>query len=358
MNTIPYRLPPEDPGRGFHAGERLLQASIGVAEELAPIGQRVIRDHMPEQHQAFFAQQPFIVLGAADATGQPWATVLAGPPGFVHAPTPQRLRVAALPQAGDPLQGAIRPGLRIGLLGIQPATRRRNRLNGVVTAVDDGGFELAVLESFGNCPKYIQGREVAYLGAGLADVQAEVPAGAATGPAWLDAPDAAARQLIAAADTLFIASRHPGEDAALAYGADASHRGGAPGFVRLSFAADGTAALLLPDYAGNRFFNTFGNLLLEPRVGLVFVSPGAPAGLLHVAGRAEILSVEGEPVLPAAVHSSAPAASAGSAPMPLNAFPGAERLLRIVITAVRHRPRALSLDWPAASLPSPFLPAV
>lgn len=331
MDTAPQRPPPEHPGRGFHAGERLLQARIGMEEELAPIGQRVIRDHMPEQHREFFAQLPFVVLGAADATGQPWATLLAGPPGFLHSPTPQRLRVAALPPAGDPLQAAIRPGARIGLLGIQPATRRRNRLNGVVTAMDGGGFELAVLESFGNCPKYIQGREVAYLEEGAA------AAGAAPAQ-WLSTPDAAARELIASADTLFIASRHPGEDAALAYGADASHRGGPPGFVRLSVAEDGSAALLLPDYAGNRFFNTFGNLLLEPRVGLVFLAAGAPAGLLHVAGRAEILEAE-------------------DAPAQLAALPGAERLLRIVVTAVCHRPQAVPLGWPAAFQPSPFLPA-
>ena len=41
---------------------------------------------------------------------------------------------------------------------------------------------------------------------------------------------------------------------------DISHRGGRPGFVRV----DGDV-LTIPDFRGNRYFNTLSNLLLEQR---------------------------------------------------------------------------------------------
>ena len=46
----------------------------------------------------------------------------------------------------------------VGLLGLEPHTRRRNRANGRVRLLHDGGFEVQVLQSFGNCPKYIHAR--------------------------------------------------------------------------------------------------------------------------------------------------------------------------------------------------------
>lgn len=61
----PHEAPP------WHAGERALQERAGSAETLAEVGWRVVRAEMPQQHRDFFAQLPFIVLGAADALGQP-----------------------------------------------------------------------------------------------------------------------------------------------------------------------------------------------------------------------------------------------------------------------------------------------
>ena len=45
-----------------------------------------------------------------------------------------------------------------------------------------------------------------------------------------------------------------------------SHRGGQPGFVDVQ-----GNSLTIPDFRGNRFFNTLGNLLGDPRAGLLFV---------------------------------------------------------------------------------------
>jgi hypothetical protein len=45
-----------------------------------------------------------------------------------------------------------------------------------------------------------------------------------------------------------------------------SHRGGRPGFVGVH-----GDTLAIPDFRGNRYYNTLGNLLGDPRAGLVFI---------------------------------------------------------------------------------------
>lgn len=296
----PLEAPIADP---FHAGEHALQARAGLRARMADIGARVIRDHMPDQHRGFFALLPFLLVGSVDGQGQPWASVLHGAPGFVRSPDPRRLRIAARPPAGSALAAHLTAGASLGLLGIQPHTRRRNRMNGRVVAADDDGFEVAVEHSFGNCPKYIRVREAHVLtGAG----EPGVPEAGAT-------LDDEARALIAAADTLFIASAHAGQ-------ADVSHRGGAPGFVRF----DAEGRLLLPDYAGNFFFNTLGNLLLEPRAGLLFID-FERGDLLQLSATAELIW-DGPRV---------------------DAHPGALRLLRLTVTGMVRTRGGLPLGWTA-----------
>ena len=57
------------------------------------------------------------------------------------------------PVAGDPLGANAAVGKPLGFLGIDLKTRRRNRVNGRVSAVAaDGCIELAVDQTFGNCP--------------------------------------------------------------------------------------------------------------------------------------------------------------------------------------------------------------
>ncbi|MES2936962.1 MAG: pyridoxamine 5'-phosphate oxidase family protein [Pseudomonadota bacterium] len=259
----------------FHDGETALQRRAGSYERMVVAGPRVIRDFMPDQHREFFALLPFLLAGSVDDTGQPWASVLTGPPGFAQSPDPQLLRVGALPGPHDPLANRLREGMPIGLLGIQPHTRRRNRMNGTVAALDDGGFSVRVGQSFGNCPKYIQAREPHYL--------PDAPAAAA--PQLLTALDASARRTVAQADTFFIATAHPqaagGGEPAL--GVDVSHRGGPAGFVRV----DAAGVLRVADFVGNGFFNTLGNLALEPRCNLLFIDY-ASGELLSVVARGSV----------------------------------------------------------------------
>ncbi|CAO3430479.1 pyridoxamine 5'-phosphate oxidase family protein [Azospirillum doebereinerae] len=250
----------------FHSGEREAQERAGFRVPSAPI-----RDALTPQHREFYPLLPFLLVAATDAEGAPSAGVLTGPPGFVSSPDPRLLRVR--PQQGAWDGWPERPGLGspVGALGIDLATRRRNRVNGVVVATEGGGFDLAVEQSFGNCPQYIQGRLV------------EAAAPAAAPREALVGLDAEARRVLADADTLFVASSsEPGPEGSL----DVSHRGGPAGFVRI----DGDR-LRIPDYSGNRYFNTLGNFLLNPRAGVLVVD-FATGDALHLTGS---VTVDWEP---------------------------------------------------------------
>src|SRR5690606_5085976 len=113
----------------FHEGEQAMQARAGALERLAAIGPRVVRDHMPDQHRELFEKLPTLVIGSLDAAGQPWASLLVGPPGFVRTPDARHLRVNTRPETDDPLAAALALEAPLGLLGLEPHTRRRNRVN-------------------------------------------------------------------------------------------------------------------------------------------------------------------------------------------------------------------------------------
>ncbi|MFQ6721924.1 pyridoxamine 5'-phosphate oxidase family protein, partial [Bordetella pertussis] len=142
----------------WHGGELAMQERAGARERMAQLGPRVIRDYMPQQHRDFFAQLPFMLLATVDAQGDPWASVLEGPPGFAHSPDERTLRLDAWPAGDDPARAGLAHGAGVGMLGIELSTRRRNRVNGHVAALDGQGFCVAVTQSFGNCPQYIQTR--------------------------------------------------------------------------------------------------------------------------------------------------------------------------------------------------------
>ena len=265
-----------DPGTApapWHAGERALHDRLGLGEKMERIGRMNIRSFMPDQHREFFAQLPFLILGSVDDGGMPAASLLAGPPGFARSPDPHLLDIAARPVAGDPLAAALSPGALVGILGIELPTRRRNRMNGRVIASNARGFSVAVDQSFGNCPQYIQRRDY------LLPETSKVPHVEDLGDL-----DAEARALITGADTFFVASSAMAEGPLASRGVDVSHRGGRPGFVGIE--SDG--ALVVPDFRGNRFFNTLGNLLAHPQAGVLFPD-FATGDLLQLEGATEIL---------------------------------------------------------------------
>ena len=213
-----------------------------------------IRSFMPDQHRAFFASQRFIYLSLNDENGWPIATLMQGDAGFISSPDAQTLRINAVMNTVDPAHEGMCVGVKTGLLGIDFTTRRRNRVNGVVTDLDTTGITIKVEQSFGNCPKYITSRMVGNFDGFRND----------SPQSFTRLPTDAAR-LIALADTFFIATTS-GQSIEDGHGMDMSHRGGEPGFVHLH-----DQCLTVQDFPGNRYFNTLGNLLGDPRAGLLFI---------------------------------------------------------------------------------------
>ncbi|MGB7083969.1 MAG: pyridoxamine 5'-phosphate oxidase family protein [Phormidesmis sp.] len=308
---------PESP---FHKGELAIQAHVGAKERIDQQGRRMIRAYLTDQHRQFFTQLSYVIIGAVDSSGSPWASILTGDPGFLSSPDDHTLRVCVLPAVGDPLAAILASSggkTDIGVLGIELQSRRRNRLNGVISSVDASSFEIRVSQSFGNCPQYIQARQ-AYP--------------AKTDPAVAQAVEnmvtfsSSAQAIISAADTFFIATAYQAKSAGAASGIDVSHRGGKPDFVQIE-----NNTLTIPDFAGNNHFNTLGNIVLNPRVGLLFIDFDG-GDLLHLTGTAEIIW-EGPEV---------------------ENYKGAQRLLRFHLTQGYWIKERLSLRWSDPEL-SPFL---
>ncbi|MEN4748488.1 pyridoxamine 5'-phosphate oxidase family protein [Pseudomonas sp. Ps21-P2] len=304
MNEIRTEIPSP-----WHSGERALQAKVGVAERMETLGKRVIRDYMPDQHREFYEHLPYLILGAVDAEGWPWASLLDAQSGFIHSPDARQLHIARRPDAEDPAGAEFTPGAAVGMLGIDLHTRRRNRINGHISDVWENGFSVSVEHSYGNCPQYIQLRALK---------QVPLKAEAERSPVQrLAALDDAAIATIRGADTFFVASYVDLEGAQPHRSVDVSHRGGHAGFVRVE-----GDVLTIPDFAGNLFFNTLGNFQVNPRAGLLFVD-FQTGELLQVAGTVRLI-LDGPEIA---------------------AFQGAERLWQVRVEQVVRRPAALRSRW-------------
>jgi predicted pyridoxine 5'-phosphate oxidase superfamily flavin-nucleotide-binding protein len=147
----------------FHPAELALQERFGQRKTLDVRARRTVRGVLIEQHRQFYAQLPFILVGTVDATGQPWASMLAGHPGFVSSPGAKHLRFDMAPIDRDPVKDGLALGAPVGVLGIEPSTRRRNRISDRVSTVDEHGFTVEVVQSYGNCPQYNQSRALDFL---------------------------------------------------------------------------------------------------------------------------------------------------------------------------------------------------
>lgn len=248
-------LAPVDRPAGFHEGELAVQRRAGVADQAARLSGMLAPGGIGGGFARFLAGRTFAALAARDGAGRLWVSPLSGPAGFLDATGPTTLVVRAVPGAGDPLQG-LPAGQPAGLIVIEFAARRRVRVNGTIAAVGPGELTIDVDQAYGNCPQYIQPRL-------LVPAQAAGPDGPVRRGDQLTEADL---ELVRRAGTFFIGTAHP------ARGADCSHRGGPPGFVR----ADG-GELLFPDYHGNNMFNTLGNLAVDPAAALLFPDFGTGA---------------------------------------------------------------------------------
>jgi predicted pyridoxine 5'-phosphate oxidase superfamily flavin-nucleotide-binding protein len=294
----------------WHEGEIAVQTRAGVrdaAEELTGMYRGAAEPGMV----GFLSQQRFAALTTIDSRGRAWIAPVVGEPGMFTVPEPRLVRLNhARIETALPVED-IGGNPTVGMLAMDFTRRIRVRINGEAAAEPDGSMVIAIRQLYGNCSQYIQRRTVS------------APAGAQRqGEATrsLELSDSQ-KEFIILADTFFLGSYHP------ASGADASHRGGLPGFVRV----DSPTHISFPDYSGNNMFNTLGNIEVNPSVGLLFF--GFESGRsLQLTGRATVDWDEGR----------------------ASRFPGAHRVIDIEIDEVREVLEASSLRYRFEAY-SPFL---
>jgi uncharacterized protein len=289
----------------FHPGELAVQERAGKASGA------VIRASIPEVAAEYLVTRPAIVVAGRDSHERMWATMLTGEPGFMQAPDPRVMVVRARPLPSDPLAPLIGTGGEVGTI-IWDNRQGRMRVNGLLESRSDG-FAVNTVQVYSNCHRYIAERHP--LATDTVGEPRPQPSEASTSVGT--ELTAAQQETIRAADTFFIGTSHPDGPA------DASHRGGNPGFILV----DSPRTLRWPDYNGNAMFMTLGNIAVNPRVGLLFPD-WATGGLLQVSGRAV---VDWDPASAAALA-------------------GAERVVEFTVDAVQQTEHALPTRWSPAVL--------
>ena len=255
----------------FHEGELLVQQQAGETAKGEQNG-RIIADSLPKGASKFIEQQLMVVLGSVDEQKNIWASILLGNAGFVKAIAPQTVEIdrQQVFELEDPFWTNIKNENRIGMLVIELETRRRLRINGAISRPTADKLSLQVTESYPNCPKYIQRRQL------FVDITPEGDRSSQT--KFGRTLTSQQQKLIALADTFFVASFHSTR------GVDVSHRGGNPGFIQLI----DNQTIRIPDYQGNGMFNTLGNLIANPRAGLIFID-FKQNYILQLTGKATII---------------------------------------------------------------------
>jgi predicted pyridoxine 5'-phosphate oxidase superfamily flavin-nucleotide-binding protein len=296
----------------WHIGEKAMQRTIGADALFAGLESRIFHTQLSEQQRLFFSGLRLIVIGSVDGTGNPWTTVVTGNPGSLSSPDIRTLQIHSTMPDADPVKAGIHVGASVALLGIDFETRRRYRLNGKVIASTASQTDVRTLQVFGNCPRYIKIRD--FLGLPASPASAERPD-------VLTRLDDEGRFLVKQAETFFVASYVDLDTSTRLV--DVSHRGGPKGFVVIS--DDGS--LTVPDYPGNRFFNTLGNFVLNPIAGLTFIDFDEGA-LLQLSGTVELLLDDPR----------------------INEYPGAERLWRFTPRVFIRRHGAIAFQRPGECL--------
>lgn len=249
----------------YHSGELAVQRRMGQEAIATRVG-RMIRTEVPTAAAEFLAEQPMIMIAATDDDGRLWTSLITGPPGFVHADDPRTILLDALPAPGDPVRDALRGAQQIGMIAIEPQTRRRMRVNGMAEPAGSG-LRIHTGQVYSNCPKYISRRDITEVRSMTEPPQVH------HGYSLTDRQ----QELVAGADAFFIGS------ADAAGNADASHRGGNPGFLQVL----SPQRLRWPDYRGNSMFMTLGNIAANPQCGLLVVD-WSSGSTLQLTGTAEI----------------------------------------------------------------------
>ncbi|KAI0070493.1 hypothetical protein K474DRAFT_790053 [Panus rudis PR-1116 ss-1] len=290
---------------GWHPGTISLQKKLGFDGPMAR-GYLVIKAEMPDQHRIFHTTRlPFLPMTVIDEHNRPWTSMFAGKdglPGFIESPDPHVLYMDIHMWEGDPFLDAAklfgkRKFLTAGI-GIEFSTRRRNKLGGHVKKLEkmsdyDFHLEVEVNSAVGNCPKYINVRDlIPHPTHPIIEIKKP----------HLDPEERLPQELIDfihEADTVFIGTYYdaPKEDEALHPShAGQNQRGGRQGYIRVR-PSDGRT-VVLPDLSGNRHMSSLGNVEVTPLAGLTFVS-FTNGDILYLTGDAHTLvGAEAQSIMP------------------------------------------------------------
>jgi uncharacterized protein len=289
-----------------HAGERIVQHKRGILAADEQL-QYYIQSDMPRQHSDFFSGLMYFPMSTQDQKGRPWTTILscAGQTNFIKVKSDNELLIYAKLAEDDPFRKAVLDCAHMqyryfAALGIDFSNRRRNKLSGFILhseLSEDGNtlmMHVFTTESMGNCPKYITQRELVHQESRPTTLMSsDLSRDTATAVVVLPKE---CRHIITSATTMFMSSIHrttttmsDRQKKVLEDYSDMglNHRGGNEGFVRALDQND-TTYLVLPDYQGNNFFQSLGNIETDGEVGLVF--PNFRTGdMLYITGFANNL---------------------------------------------------------------------
>ncbi len=260
----------------YHAGELAAQDKAGTRGAAAELA--VAKSHslnFSSNHDAFLANQTFAVLTSVESvTGSVWVTPLFGKAGDLKAITENEIIISrnCIP-VGDVIN-KTQAGTPLSLLGIDLEKRSRHRINGVAIASQDGlvsNINFGVREYSPNCPKYINRRKFIRNSNDADPINATAIREERTSLSGSD------QAFVAAVDTLWIGSHAPG------VGADTNHRGGQPGFIRVT----SPSSIEWPEYRGNGMFFTSGNLEVNDKAGVTLVD-FETGSIIQMTGRAMV----------------------------------------------------------------------
>jgi uncharacterized protein len=283
----------------FHSGEIAVQERAGVRDIAEDVGEG-IADHLPPGASEFLERRQMAVLGTIDHRGNVWASVVTGEPGFIETVDDRTLKIAARISSSDPLGRNLATEGHVALFAPDFVCSRRVRVNGQGMIKNDAIF-ITTDEVYGNCRRYLQER----IFVGIQQTSAGDQK-----PKVSTELSASQQEQISHADTFFIATDNPER------GADVSHKGGNPGFVRILDAR----RIAFPDYNGNSMFNTLGNVTVNPHAGLLFIDFDS-GRTLQLTGRASI----------------------DWSPDRVRTFPGAERVIDFALEQIIDTPAGFPL---------------
>ena len=238
----------------YHKGELQAQEYAGETKQAKFNGQ-AIENNIIEGAISFISEQEYAIVSITDEKDNVWSSVLSGDKGFLNATNPKTIimdmQMVDIDER-DVFWKVVEKNKRIGLLIIELASRRRLRVNGKVARINKNHIEISVHESYPNCMKYIQRRQIT--NRNTDNKESAKPATTGT------TLNHSQQSIIQSADTFFIGSSNPKGNL------DISHRGGEPGFIEII----NDNKLRIPDYKGNSMFNTLGNFIVNNKAGIVF----------------------------------------------------------------------------------------